>query len=1014
MTKLLLMDMDNTLEFSCASSVDEAFQKLNAEKYDVIISDYEMPKKNGLEFLKELRGKNGKIPFILFTGKGREEIAIKALNLGADGYYNKQGAPETVFGELLHGIKQNVKRSKAAEKLKETQNQLEATIFNAPIGIATSDANMHFLSANEVFCEILGYSEKELQKLTFKEITHQDDIESSRKNMSDLNSGKIHYFSQEKRYVRKDGTIIDGRVMVSVVWEEEGKPKLYVVELENITERKKSETELRTTLEILERIGESIDSGLAVINRDYHVVWANKRLMNLGVSPNKKCYQTFNQLDTICPDCGVKKIFEQNILFDTHEYKTKEANGKAVWIELRVTPLKDKSGIVTAALELAVPITQRKEIEEELIKREKRFRNFADSLPEIVFETDIQGKLTYANEKAFETTGYTTEDLAQGLTAFDFIDQEGKKRAREHFKKTIMNEPSPDNEYTFVKKDGTTFPIIISSKPIVEQNRVIGLRGIVVDISKRKQVEEVIKRSEARYRELANSLPEIVFETDLTGKITFFSQQALEVTGFTKEEFEKGINLLSFVVPRHRNKATENIQKTLDKIEHRPSEYTLFRKNGTTYPAIVKTVPIISNNKVIGIRGIALDITDRKKSEKQLHESEEKFRAITRSVKDAIILIDNESKVVYWNPAAENIFGYSHMEIKGKVIHDLVVPKTMCKEGKDTIAAGIQKFAKTGQGAFTNGNVELQGLKKDGTEFSAKLSLTPIKLQDKWHAVGVVKDITERRNAEQQRRILERRITEYSEHLKYLVDLRTIQLREANERLVRSERLAAIGELAGMVGHDLRNPLSSIKNAAYFLKKKGTAISEDQYREMLESIDIAICRSDKIINDLLDYAREMTVELAEHNVHTIVNEAIGMVNIPDRIQITNNVNEKILAWVNKDKILRVFINLIKNALDAIPQRGSLFISSHKTRNKLEITFADTGTGIPDDILPKLFTPLFTTKAQGMGFGLAICKRIVEAHGGDITVKTSADEGTTFTITLPLNPKTKKECDCRGA
>jgi len=241
-------------------------------------------------------------------------------------------------------------------------------------------------------------------------------------------------------------------------------------------------------------------------------------------------------------------------------------------------------------------------------------------------------------------------------------------------------------------------------------------------------------------------------------------------------------------------------------------------------------------------------------------------------------------------------------------------------------------------------------------------------------------------------------------HLESLVEERTVQLEQAQAQLVKSERLAAIGELAGMVGHDLRNPLTGIKNAAYYLKKKGAECPESQAKEMLEIINKAIDHSNKIINDLLDYAREMHLELTECAPRTLVEEATRMIQVPDRIQIVNKVLEETKVKVDADKIMRVFINLIKNAIDAMPEKGTLEIRSGQTKDNVEIAFADTGMGIPDEALPKIFTPLFTTKAQGMGFGLAICKRIVESHGGTITVKTEVNKGTTFTITLPIKPK----------
>ncbi len=281
--KLILLDLDGGFEIDQASCVEEALNKLAVGSYDVVVSDYEMPQKNGLQFLTELRQQKNDIPFILFTGKGREEVAVKALNLGADGYYNKQGSPETVYGELAHGIQTSYKNKKADELLRKSQAELNAIVYNAPIGIATSDSNMIFKSANLAFCRIVGYSEDELQNRSFKDITYPEDVEVSNKDMRELSCGNIPYFIQEKRYVRKDGSIIDGKVIVNAIRDNEGKPVLFVAELEDITQQKQAEAELRRTFSVLERVGEGIDAGLAVIGKDYRVIWANKRLKDLGV-----------------------------------------------------------------------------------------------------------------------------------------------------------------------------------------------------------------------------------------------------------------------------------------------------------------------------------------------------------------------------------------------------------------------------------------------------------------------------------------------------------------------------------------------------------------------------------------------------------------------------------------------------------------------------------------------------------------------------------------------------------
>jgi signal transduction histidine kinase len=151
----------------------------------------------------------------------------------------------------------------------------------------------------------------------------------------------------------------------------------------------------------------------------------------------------------------------------------------------------------------------------------------------------------------------------------------------------------------------------------------------------------------------------------------------------------------------------------------------------------------------------------------------------------------------------------------------------------------------------------------------------------------------------------------------------------------------------------------------------------------------------------LDYSKEIRLELQESSPRNVLSEALDMVQVPAKVEILNLIPDEQHLNVDPDKIERVFINLIKNAIDAMPNGGKITIDSKEANGSLEISFADIGTGISNEILPKIFSPLFTTKAQGMGFGLAICKRIIEAHGGTITVKTAKGKGTTFTVTLPI-------------
>ena len=349
----------------------------------------------------------------------------------------------------------------------------------------------------------------------------------------------------------------------------------------------------------------------------------------------------------------------------------------------------------------------------------------------------------------------------------------------------------------------------------------------------------------------------------------------------------------------------------------------------------------------------------------ELKKNQETLRSIFAASPDTILAVDLQNNIIEGNKQMYESSGYSRDDLIGKPASSFLSETDYRK-----ILENLDKIHKSGLPIHVECNI----IKKDMSAYPAELSIGSRRDSQgvPFGFVVMIRDLTKRK--------------------------------ELEKRLFHAERLAAIGELAGMVGHDLRNPLAAIKNAVYFLKKKGSSIKEEQAKEMLETIEKGIAHSDKIINDLLDYARNMHLELQENSVQNVLTDALAMVRIPERVKVINTVSEEPTFRIDRNKIERVFINLAKNAVDAMPNGGMITISCKQTNDGVEIAFEDTGTGIPEEIMPKLFSPLFTTKAQGMGFGLAICKRVIEAHGGTITVKTKKNKGTTFKVSLPIETK----------
>jgi PAS domain S-box-containing protein len=360
-----------------------------------------------------------------------------------------------------------------------------------------------------------------------------------------------------------------------------------------------------------------------------------------------------------------------------------------------------------------------------------------------------------------------------------------------------------------------------------------------------------------------------------------------------------------------------------------------------------------------------------------LRRSQEKLKSIFDASPDAITLSDLNGIIIECNQAALEINGCERRE-------DMIG-----KSALEFIAEKDQKRAmenlKTTFGKGSTKNIEYTCLTKKNEEFPAEISASVIRdaLGNPVAFVEILKDISERKRMEQQ--------------------------------LLTAERFAAIGELATMVGHDLRNPLTGIVGAAYFLKMRlGSQMSRKEL-EMLELIEKDIEYSNKIVNDLLDFSRDIRLNKTKITINSVVKETLSHMQIPRKVKISNQTGKTAAVFVDLHQMNRVFENIIKNALDAMPTGGKLEIKSEKKGNWLHVAFKDTGEGIPKENLSKLGSPLFTTKAKGVGMGLAICRRLVEAHGGSVSIESEHGVGTCVTVILPVesDSQTDKERNAFG-
>ncbi len=335
---------------------------------------------------------------------------------------------------------------------------------------------------------------------------------------------------------------------------------------------------------------------------------------------------------------------------------------------------------------------------------------------------------------------------------------------------------------------------------------------------------------------------------------------------------------------------------------------------------------------------------------------------ILRTMPDSLILADINRTILRANASLTNLLGYTEKELKGK-------PIKMLFPSEEQYDAAIAEFIRTED--VRNHEITLKTKTGEERIVSVSGSFVRNKKGKPLGVICVIHDLTPQKEIEQ--------------------------------KLVNAQRFALIGELAGMVGHDLRNPLTSIQGATFYLKRKYGPQMDAGGQEMLSTIERSIQYSNKIVKDLSDFSGVIRLELTTTTPKALLTNALELLSVPQEVTLVDLTCETTLE-VDSSHMCRVFVNILKNALDAMPNGGTLTVKTCQTEDFLEISFSDTGVGMTAETLRRIWTLLFTTKPKGMGFGLPICKRIAEAHGGTISATSIQGKGTTITLTLPLAPR----------
>jgi two-component system NtrC family sensor kinase len=496
------------------------------------------------------------------------------------------------------------------------------------------------------------------------------------------------------------------------------------------------------------------------------------------------------------------------------------------------------------------------------------------------------------------------------------------------------------------------------------------------DITESKKHEEMLKASEEEFRNLFEHVACGVFISSKEGKFLNANRALLDMLSYDDKDEFLNIDIAKdlYVSPEERQKFKEMIERDGRVIDY---EVEFKRKDGSTVPVLLTGhVRYDQQGNVIGYEGLNLDITQRKLMERQLKEAHDFINKIIQSSPNAITATDMKGNILIWNRAAEETIGYKAADVIGKMNIQKIYPDEMARK----VMQMLRKPEHGGVGRLIAHPMVY--MRQDETIIEGNLSAAIIydSSGKEIATVGSFVDLKERLEMER-------------------------ALRRTQEQLLQSEKLAAMGRLTSQIAHELNNPLYGIMNTLELLK---TEISpESKRRKILEMALSETVRLSDLLRKMLSFSKPDQEEKQAVDLNTVLDEILLLHEKQlqeNDIKIKTSFAETLpQISASKDQLRQVFLNLVANARDAMPDGGALNVTTAADPENVRIEIADSGMGIKEEHQKKIFDSFFTTKdsVKGVGLGLSVCYGFIKDHGGDIEVKSKVNEGTTFSITFPV-------------
>jgi PAS domain S-box-containing protein len=870
----------------------------------------------------------------------------------------------------------------ANRDLAEREAKIRRLVDSNIIGIFIWDFDGRILDANDAFLRMVNYDREDLisGRIRWTELTPSD--WRNRNNLRiETQKSSGHFPPFEKEYTRKDGTRVPV-LMGGAIFEEGGNQGMaYVLDL---TEPKRAEGALRESEYKLRQIIETVPSLLWSTGPDGEPTHVSQRVLDysgMRLEDFKRGGWEAFVHPADFPE--TVKAFEHAIATGTsyeavHRLR-RAVDGEYRWHHARGEPLRDREGRIIQWYGLSIDIDERKKAEDRL-RRSEAYLAEAQRLSHTGTSVFNKTTVLYWSEETYRMWGF---DPLQGVPSREAVRQrmhpDDWDRVEENIERGVREKKSVANEFRIILPDGTVKHVEATNFPVFSASgELLEIFGTGVDVTERKQAEQALRGSEAKIRRLVDANIIGIFIWDLDGRIVEANDAFLRLVGYDREDIVSGRMRWAELTPpewfvTHEGRLAE--LKVTGSLWPYEKEY--FRKDGSRVPVLTGGATFEEG----GSQGVAfvLDLTERKRAEQILRDSERNARSAIDGIDGLVAIMAPSGELDAINRQVIEYFGRSLEEMKNWGTSDTVHPEDLPR-----IAEIFQRSLAAG----TPFHYELRLRRFDGEYRWFENRGVPIRETSgrivRWYILGT--DIEDRTRA-------------------------LARLEQMQSDFAHMNRVSMMGELAASLSHEITQPIASARNnaraAQNFLDRQPPDLSE-----VREALSCVVGDTDRA-GDIVDRIRANIKKTPPRKEHFDLNEAINEVLVLAQSAITENevsvrtrfAEGPLAAYGDRVQLQQVILNLVLNAVEAMasveaPARLLLISTEQNRTNEVLVTIRDSGPGIEPDHLERVFEAFYTTKSNGVGMGLSICRSIISAQGGRLWAETKKPPGAVFLFTLP--------------